>query len=513
MRRKFNPNSYFLALFATIAAGLMAGLWIGAEETTGYEPLTQNTFIDVAKTVRPAVVSIKVQPGRTALEQQEAKPLDEIDPQELLQENSPFFRYHNFPNRQFSVPDMDPEMLLPRQAGSGVVIRADGYIITNTHVIGQAQDGGDITVELNDGRSFGGDAVEIVGMDPLTDVAVLKIDAKDLPYVEWGDSEELQPGQWVLAIGDPMELRNSVTQGIVSAIGRDLGNSLVSDYIQTTAIINPGNSGGALVDLHKRLVGINVLIVSNNHRWQGVAFTIPSNTARDVAEALIKHGKVRRGFVGVTMADLSRQLKTQLGYDGDGVVAREILPEGPAAVAGIQPGDVIAEINGTAIEDPAALLRVVASLPVDEKAQMKVFRDGEFQTLDVAIAERPEDEMAWTKARKAQMTPKIEPEPKILDTPLPIGEKARLGVRVEPVTDSMLPDADNEALKIVEVLPGSKAEQIDLNVGDVIYEINGQRVRTLQDVTDALDANPNGLSIKCHNEAQRGAKSLLQQWR
>ena len=301
--------------------------------------------------------------------------------------NDPFFR-------QFFGSQMPniPNERIQRGLGSGFVVSSDGLILTNAHVV----DGSDkVNVTLKDGRTFEG---EVMGTDSFTDVAVIKIEAEDLPAVTFADSDELEPGEWAIAIGNPLGLDNTVTTGIVSGTGRSSAQVGVADkrvsFIQTDAAINPGNSGGPLLNAKGEVIGINTAIIPNA---QGLGFAIPVNTARDIAEELIANGKVDHPFLGIQMAQIDSQLKEQLKSEKNldvnadkGVLVVDVVPNSPAANAGLQSGDVIQEINGETIAKADEVQQAVAETEVGEKLSLEVMRDRQKVDIDVEVGVLPQ---------------------------------------------------------------------------------------------------------------------------
>jgi serine protease Do len=269
--------------------------------------------------------------------------------------------------------------------GSGVIVDKDGYILTNNHVIKGADE---IKVKLSDKREFKG---KVIGADPKTDLAVIKIDSNHLPVIKLGDSGKLKVGETVIAIGNPFGLNQTVTSGIVSATGRaNVGIADYEDFIQTDAAINPGNSGGALVNVKGELVGINTAIFSTSGGYQGIGFAIPSSMAKAVMENLIKKGKVVRGWLGVSIQPVTPEIAKQFALKGEkGALVGDVVENGPAEKAGIQRGDVIIEYDGHEINDPSSLRNSVATTPPGKKSAVNVIRDGKVQTIDVVIAELP----------------------------------------------------------------------------------------------------------------------------
>jgi serine protease Do len=292
----------------------------------------------------------------------------------------------------------------PRQhgIGSGVLVTKDGYILTNNHVVDGADE---VKVALQDGREF---TAKVIGRDPKTEVAVIKIDANNLPVVPMADSDKVEVGDVVLAVGNPFGIGQTVTTGIVSATGR--GGALGLDYedfIQTDAAINPGNSGGALVDAEGRLIGINTAILSRSGGNMGIGFAIPANLVRDVMDSLIKDGHVTRGYLGVLIQDVNPALAKQfkLSENTGGALVGDVTPKSPAEKAGLKNGDVILEFNGKKVADSRQLKLQVARTQPGETAPIKILRDGEEETLQVKVKELPgTDQMAKNDGSKATTT-------------------------------------------------------------------------------------------------------------
>jgi serine protease Do len=293
--------------------------------------------------------------------------------------DDPFFRYF-FGDE---VGDQDQRSL---SLGSGVIISPDGYVITNNHVV--AGNGGtvrEINAVLPDKRQVRG---RLVATDPMTDIALLKIDVANLPAVPWGDSSKLRVGQWVLAIGSPFQLNQTVTLGIVSAVGRaNLGVAGYEDFIQTDAAINPGNSGGALIDARGELVGINTAIYSESGGYQGIGFAVPSNLARKIADDLLKYKEVRRGSIGaVDVTTITPELAAQLGLRSTrGALVYNVYQT--ASAEGLRRGDVITSFNGQMVEDTSQLLRIVADAKIGGTAKLGIIRDGRPIELSVPVVQ------------------------------------------------------------------------------------------------------------------------------
>lgn len=368
----------------SILTGLVIGLVLSAnlgihsvgfsspkipKESVDFLTKTGEAMASVVEAVKPAVVNIST-----------VKTVRFRDPFF----DDPFFR------RFFGEPFGIPRERRQTGLGSGVIVDPSGYILTNNHVIKGADE---IKVTLLDKREFKG---KVIGTDPKTDLAVVKIDAKDLPYIELGDSDKLKVGELVIAIGNPYGLSQTVTMGIVSATGRaNVGIADYEDFIQTDAAINPGNSGGALVNVRGELVGINTAIFSTTGGYQGIGFAIPSNMAKVVMEQLIKHKKVIRGWLGVSIQELSPDMKKHFGLKEDrGVLINQIFENSPAEKAGLKEEDIILQYNGKDITDPTQLRNLVASTPPGKDVELKVFRNGKILSIKVTIEELPQEIVA-----------------------------------------------------------------------------------------------------------------------
>ena len=415
-------------------------------------PVAQGTasgFTEVAKGVTPAVVNITA--ARVARGRDSRMPRDPME---------------EFFGSPFGGPDGPGGHNGPREPrgggmGSGVIISPDGYLITNNHVVEGANE---LTVTLPDKREFKG---QIIGTDPKTDLAVVKVDAANLPFVRWGDSSKLQVGEYVLAIGNPFGLNSTVTLGIVSALGRGrMGITQYEDFIQTDAAINPGNSGGALVNTAGELVGINTAIISQTGGYQGVGFAVPASMAKPVLESLVATGKVVRGYLGIAIQDLTPDLATSFGLkQAKGALVSSIAEDGPADRAGIKQGDVITAYQGKSIEDPAALQREVTRTPVGTKAAMKVIRNGREIELAVTVGEQLE------RGRVAGAGSSM--------------ENALAGLEVQSLNQQMARElgitGKTSGVIVVGVEPGSLADRAGVAQGDVIREINRQPVKSVKD--------------------------------
>ena len=351
--------------------------------------------------------------------------------------------------------------------GSGVIVSPDGYILTNNHVVNNASE---IQVALNDGRQF---TARVVGADPQTDVALIKINADNLPALTLADSDKVEIGDVVLAIGNPFGIGQTVTKGIVSAKDRTTSGDGDEDFIQTDAAINPGNSGGALVDTDGRLVGINSAILTHSGGNQGIGFAVPSNLCRWVMDSLVKNGRVERGLLGVMIQNLTPDLAKAFKLDRTtGALVGDVSPDSPADKAGLKSGDVITQFNGQPIQDASQLkLRVAESAP-GSTAQLSVSRNGESKTFDVTLGSVPDKKLAKADGNRGAAR-----------------REALAGVGVADLDQNTraelnIPSNVHGAV-ITEVTPDSAAYEAGLRTGDVITELNRQPVKNAQDaITD-----------------------------
>jgi serine protease Do len=367
-------------------------------------------------------------------------------------------------------------------AGSGFIVTEDGYILTNNHVVGNANK---INVTLSDGRKFN---AEVVGSDAETDIAVIKIDAGRLPIAVLGDSDSLEQGDWVLAIGSPFGLQQTLTAGIVSATMRELRESTYNHYIQTDASINPGNSGGPLVNLQGEVVGINTMILTGGPMSQGnigIGFAIASNTARDVFKKLVREGRVSRGYLGVSVANLDEAAAHAVRLEpNSGVFVREVPdPDSPAGKAGIQPKDVITAFNGKPVRAARELTDTVAATPVGQTARVDFIRAGQPQSVTVQLVERPKD----VNARA------LPPDRGEGDSEGGTPQSGRLGIQGRTITPEAI---DEMGLKlnaptgvfVSAVQPGSAAADAGLMHGDVIHALDGTSVKSVEELAQVVKA-------------------------
>jgi serine protease Do len=417
----------------------------------------------------PAVVNISTT-------QQAAPGSAAIPGLEMIPQLPPDHPLRDFLDRFRGAPEAPPGGPGAQSLGSGFVISADGYILTNYHVV---RDADEIVVRLSDRREF---VAEAMGHDERSDLALIKIEAADLPTVDFGKSSELEVGEWVLAIGSPFGFEHSATAGIVSAKGRSLPRENYVPFIQTDVAINPGNSGGPLFNLDGEVVGINSQIYSRTGGFMGLSFAIPIELAMDVAEQLKASGHVTRGWLGVLIQDVTRDLAESFGMKVPaGALVAQVMPGSPAERAGIRVGDVIVAYGGTAIETSAALPPMVGRSKIGDTVQLKVIRDGKPRMLRVQLAELPEDAGGMAAPGPAQQQ----------DT----GSQV-LGITLETLTEERKQalgiEADGILVSAVGPGPGREA---GLAPGDIINTVDRQPVRSPAELRQVLEGLPAGKSV------------------
>ncbi len=357
-------------------------------------------------------------------------------------------------------------------SGSGLIVDSDGHIVTNNHVIGDAME---LEVRFSDKTKL---IAQVIGKDPDTDLALLKVSAdRPLPYAPFGDSSGVKVGQWVLAVGNPFGLDRTVTLGVVSGIGRENMNlSRYENFIQTDASINPGNSGGPLFNLRGEVIGINTAIINFA---QGIGFAIPSNMAKSVIEQLLAKGKVVRGWLGVGIQPLTADLAKKFGVsEGEGVLVNEVFEKDPAAVAGIQPGDVIVRIDGAIVDSPNKLSRLIGTLPPGASAKIDVIRDLKYVTLTILLTERRDVAVVPTAPHARA--------------------EIKLGIEVQELTPSLAEKfklREPKGIVIVRVEPHSLAQAEGLREGDLIKEVNRAETSSLADYSAAISRSRRGDTI------------------
>ena len=417
---------------------------------------TSRAFAAVAKKAIPAVVFIQVE-----------KTIATRGYRGQRYYNDPFDYFgEDFFERFFGRGRARPPMQYKQRGqGSGFIISKDGYILTNNHVVGDADK---ITVQMHDGRELSG---KLIGADPKSEVAVIKVDAEDLPSLELGDSSKLEIGEWVIAVGNPFGLTETLTVGVVSAKGRsNLKIAEYEDFIQTDAAINPGNSGGPLLDIDGRVIGINTAIFSQSGGYMGIGFAIPINMAKSVKNQFVTAGKVERGFLGVVLnrQEVDADMAKSFGLDrAGGVLIAELVKDSPAEAAGIQPGDIITKVNGEEVSDNDAFKDKVAVLEPGTKAGFTVFRDGGEKTIEVTIGTFPKDKARVGSAEASAMLGIA-----VVDLTEEIAR--RFGLNVEG------------GVLVSEVADGSIAQRGDIRPGHMILSVNRVPVGTAAEYHTAM---------------------------
>ena len=443
---------------AALASGARAAVDVQVDDrpvATAGSPDMSVSFAPVIKRVAPSVVKVLVT--------ERAKNVPVANLPQIF--DNPAFRqlfgdqFGNLQNGQQRMIQQPPEEGL----GSGVIVSADGYILTNHHVVNGADT---IKVTLNDGREF---TAKVVGTDPSTEIAVIKIDAKSLPALTFADSDKLEVGDRVLAVGNPFGIGQTVTGGMVSALGRATLGLDYEDFIQTDAAINPGNSGGALVDVQGRLIGINTAILSRSGGSQGIGFAIPANLARNVMEQLVTDGKVVRGFIGVNVQDVTPELADEFKLkDRAGALVADVTADSPAAKAGVKSGDVITTLAGKPVADARHLKLTMGTIAPGTKVAIGLVRDGKAQTVNVKVGELP-GEHALARAGRTPGGQAAADDEGTLN-----------GVGVADLANQLRREFDVpltvRGAIVTEVAPNSAAASAGLQPGDVIQEINRQPV-------------------------------------
>ncbi len=392
----------------------------------------------------------------------------------------------DFLRRFFGEQGPGEEYFNSRSLGSGFVVSADGYVVTNHHVVKDAEE---IIVKLSDRREL---EAKVIGSDPRSDIALLKIEASNLPVVKLGSSSNLKVGQWVLAIGSPFGFDHSVTAGIVSAKGRSLPNENYVPFIQTDVAINPGNSGGPLFNMDGKVVGINSQIYSRTGGFMGLSFAIPIEVAMDVVEQLKTHGYVSRGWLGVYIQEVTRELAESFGMDKPmGALVAKIMDESPAKDADVKVGDVILSFNGQEVANSAALPPMVGRVRVGEQVKLKIMRDGKLKTVKVKIGQLPESDEAI-----------------VGDVPGKSTEDEVLGMQLRPLNKEEKEQTElMYGLLILSVKDGS-AKAAGLRKGDVLQMVNGDKVETVESLKNIVEKLPKGKFASLLVQRRQGPQFL-----
>ena len=463
-------------IISLVLIGVLLGMSALAQpswaQTQASTTLAPDTFANLAKQVSGAVVNISTEKvvknqmreffGEGQPQQGPRRgPAPEMGPNNPFGPEGPFRDFRDFFDKYFG--EM-PKSFKTRSLGSGFIIDPKGFVVTNNHVVEGAEK---IKVILVGGKEY---QATIKGRDPKTDLALIQIvnPPADLPFIKMGDSDAIQVGDWVLAVGNPFGLGHTVTQGIISAKGRVIGAGPYDNFLQTDASINPGNSGGPLLNLKGEVVGINTAILASG---QGIGFATPSNIAKFVIPQLQEKGKVIRGMIGVQVQNVTPELAKSFGMaEPKGALVAEVNPDSPAAKAGIHRGDIITEFNGHPIHEMNELPRMVADTAPGSKATVKVLREGKEKSLSLTISELTEEKQAQAKEEAG-------------------GEKTPLGLEVQNLDPNLARQfrlRDNKGVVVVKVESGSPAAEAGMRGGDMILEVNGEVVSTVKDYRAAV---------------------------
>lgn len=454
-----------LALLVALGAG--TALTLAPNQATAQiavQPGAPASFADLVEAVKPSVVSIAVDGVAETRRGRGRNGFDFDFPD--LPEDHPFRRFFEefggdqFGNRGGNEPPRERRF---QSAGSGFIISADGYVVTNNHVVDRAEN---VTVVFDDGEEH---EAEIIGTDERTDLALLKIaGVDDLPFVEFADAEA-RIGDWVVAVGNPFGLGGTVTAGIISARGRDIGGNSYGDFLQIDAAVNRGNSGGPAFNLSGQVVGVNTAIFSPNGGNVGIAFAIPSSTVEQIIDDLRDDGNVTRGFLGVSIQNLSKDIADSVGLPtARGALVTQPSPDAPAAKAGIRSGDVIVEVDGETIDNALDLSRTIARKDPGQEVNITVWRDGRNQDFTVILE----------TLNETQPTP-VEPEP--------APEEEETAPQPSSVGLILVPDAEGDGLLVQGIEPESAAAAKGFGVGDTILEVDNKQVNTVAEFEDAIE--------------------------
>ncbi|MFO7906775.1 MAG: DegQ family serine endoprotease [Planctomycetota bacterium] len=447
-------------LMAKASYAMQRGIAEASQEQLAVANDLSQAFQHVAKALRPSVVSIS-SVRRVQLQQRGGRGRGSELPEEFRR----FFGDDFFEEFPFEAPS-PPRGFQQEGMGTGVIVSDEGYILTNNHVVAGADE---VNVRLSDNREF---RAEIVGTDKPTDIAVLKVDADGLVAAKLGDSKSMDVGEWVLAMGSPFGLSQTVTAGIISATGRaNMGIADYEDFIQTDAAINPGNSGGPLVNLQGEVVGIATAIASRNGGYQGIGFAIPSHMARGVLDSIVKEGHVTRGYLGAMIQDLDEDLARSFSYDStDGVLIGDIIEGGPAEKAGLKSGDIVATLNGKEVTTANDFRNSMAGIAPGTTVKLEVVRNGEKKQFEVTVGELDAAELALKRGQGTESA-------------------VNLGMAVRTLTPDLAQqlgyEGDQEGVVVMEVQPGSLAQRVGIRPKDVIVGANGTPIRSAAEFREA----------------------------
>jgi serine protease Do len=461
--------SFRAALLGAVALAALGGLAfettlvpVSAAATSAQPAVGPGSFADIVDRVKPAVVSVKVKVA-------DADPVDDEDGQSQpglpdMPRNSPFyyfFRHFGMPDNNDNDGEHAPRRHSTQAQGSGFFISGDGYIVTNNHVVDHATE---VTVTTSDGKAM---PAKVIGVDSKTDLALLKAQGADFPYVSFA-SQAPRVGDWVIAVGNPFGLGGTVTAGIVSARGRDIGSGPYDDFLQIDAPVNHGNSGGPTFNTEGEVVGVNTAIFSPSGGSVGIGFAISSDVVKNVVQQLKENGSVTRGWIGVQIQSVTPDLADNLGLkNAGGALVAETQKDSPAAAAGVKSGDVITAVDGEAVADPHDLARRIAALGPKKTAKLSIVRDGSPMTVDVTLGTMPVDKMASAETR---------------------GSDSNEGSTLAKLGLTLRPARGQGGVMVADVDPDGAAADKGLREGDVILEVAGKPVSRPSEVAEAINA-------------------------
>lgn len=435
-------------------------------------------FSAASKTAMPAVVSIKVEKAIEASPMTFGTPFGYNDPFGLFDDDllRKFFG-DRLPPQQQQPQQQAPRKYYERGQGSGFIVSKDGYILTNNHVVGDVDK---ITVELQDGRKF--ENAKLIGTDPDSEVALIKIEGDNFPVLPMGDSDKIEIGDWVIAIGNPFGLNETVTVGVISAVGRsNVHIAAYEDFIQTDAAINPGNSGGPLINLDGQVIGINTAIFSQSGGYMGIGFAIPINMALNIEQQLKSHGKVTRGYLGIYGQDITPEMAKLLQLkNSQGVIVASVEPGSPADKAGLKSHDVLLEMSGKKIESYDTFRNEVAMLSPNSRVTFLVSRDGKTTEITVTLAERPTETAQGNQSKGQQQS------------------QQALGIQVQSLTKDLAERfgyALGEGVIVTRVAPASPAANAGIQSGDLIQSVNRQSVSTADEFEKAVNSTKDNKAL------------------
>ena len=431
---------------------------------------SSRAFASVAKQVSPAVVNIQVEQESPSHRGRPHWPFGEFESESMDPLTQDFFRF--FFGAPFQREHPSKKRMIVGQ-GSGFIVDERGYIITNYHVI---KDAAKILVKLQDNREFEAD---VIGVDVQSDIAIVKIAAGKLPVLSFGNSDLLEVGEWVVALGNPFGLSHTMTAGIVSAKGRNnVGISDYEDFIQTDAAINPGNSGGPLVNLSGDVIGINTAIFTQSGGYMGIGFAIPSNMAQTIIQQLIQSGKVTRGYLGIKIQDLTPELIKSFNYKGsNGILIAEVIADSPASQGGLLQGDIIIKLNGQQVESVAMFRKTIALSEIGSRQELEVLRKNQHKKISIQIAKLPAMQTLQSRSASAVLE--------------------KVGLRVQELNPekSKALGVSGPGVLITEVIPGSSAATSGLIANSLIIEANRQKITDIASLNAVLDQSTGGLLL------------------